>query len=788
MKLPIRWLKDYVKISTDSKTLAEDYTLSGSMVEGLENPFAVIQNVYTSRILSVEKHPEADKLFVCQIDLNRGEPTQIVTAATNMKEGDIVPAALHNSTLWGGTSIKRGKLRGVLSDGMFCSEEELGLKEEGTCDGLMILPETTPIGIDIKTALGLDGGILDLEITSNRPDCLSILGLAREASAMYRTPLEKPRMDYPVIPADGEAVKVELDTPLVRRYMARELVNVKIGESPEWMKQRLLEAGIRPISNLVDITNFVMLELGQPMHAFDKREITSGTIRVKEAAGGETFTTLDENERTLRSKTLLICDEDKIIGLAGLMGGLDSEIRPDTSRVIIESANFDGVTIRTASSYLNLRTEASSRFDKDIDPNLVELAMDRLCHLVTALGVGQVLDYTVDVYPAKRTPNTLTVSVSDLNQFLGTHIPGEEMTEILTYLEVEVRPEGDLLHLTTPTFRNDLAIREDIAEEVVRIYGYNRVPATLPHVNAPRGGRYPHQILRKKLEGYLAAQGLFESISYSFIARKDLDKVLTPEDSPLRQMVEIRNPLGEDFSVMRTTTRSTMMESLKRNQNRGNAEAALYELGKVYLKSEGEVLPREKEVLTVGRYGQDLFFHLKGIVEILAEEFGLKDLSYQRSKSAFFHPGKAAEALLGKSLLASFGEVHPKVLSNYGLDQNCYFLELDVELLFASASITKKYTEIPKYPSVTRDLAVLVDDSVLVQDLEKIFSKQGGSLLESYALFDVYKGAQLPPGKKSVAYNLVYRNKEKTLTDKDVAKVHDKIVRSLEYQLGAVLR
>ncbi len=787
MKLPIKWLKDYIDISVDGITLADDLTLSGSKVEGLENPFDVIQNVVTSKILKIEQHPEADKLVVCSIDIGQDEPIQIVTAATNMKEGDIVPVALHNSTLWEGVSIKKGKLRGILSNGMFCSEEELGLKEKGTCDGLMIMESSTKIGVDIKEALGLNGGILDLEITSNRPDCLSILGLARETQAIYGKTLKKPSFDFNPIPSDMDPIKVSIDTPLARRYMAREIVDVVVGESPEWIKSRLLEAGVRPINNMVDLTNFVMLEIGQPLHAFDKREISSGIIRVTEAVGGEKFVTLDEIERTLKEKTLLINDDKNIIGIAGIMGGLDSEIKEDTKRVIIESANFDGVTTRNASGYLNLRTEASTRFDKDIDPNLVALAMDRLCHLVETLEIGKVLDYTVDVYNEKREPNHMEVPVSYINNFLGTKISEENMIEILNNLEIKTEVSNGVLHIETPTFRNDLFIKEDITEEIARIYGYNNIEATIPHVNAPRGGRYPHQILRRKLEEYLVAQGLYESISYSFISRKDLDKILIPEDSSLRNMVEIRNPLGEDFSVMRTSMLSSMMESLSRNEARSNDEAYLYEIGKVYLQT-GETLPEEKEMLTVGMYGKDLFYHLKGIVEVITEEFALKNISYRRSENPFFHPGKSAEILLGKQILGTFGEVHPRVLSNYNMDNASYVLEMDLKTLYTNADIERKYTEIPKYPSVTRDIAVLIDDAILVQDMETIFKKQGGNLLESYTLFDVYKGKQLSEGKKSVAYNLVYRNKEKTLTDKEVNKVHDKIVRTLEHVLGATLR
>ncbi len=787
MKLPITWLKDYVNVSVDAKTLADDLTLSGTKVEGLVNPFDVIQNVYTSKIVSIENHPEADKLVVCQVDVAQDELVQIVTAATNMKVGDLVPVALHGSTLWGGLSIKKGKLRGVVSNGMFCSEEELGLKEEGTCDGLMILPKDMKIGMEIKEALGLNGGILDLEITSNRPDCLSILGLAREVSAMYELPLKKPLTDYIATKSQDTPVKVSIESPLVNRYMAKEVTGVTIGESEEWIKSRLLEAGIRPINNMVDLTNFVMLETGQPLHAFDKREISSGIIRVKESTPGDTFTTLDGVERTFQEKTLLIQDDEKIIGIAGIMGGLDSEIKIDTTTVILEAASFDGVTTRRAASALNLRTEASVRFDKDIDPNLCQLAMDRICHLIEELKMGTVLDYEVDEYTKRRESNHLDVDSTWINAFLGTTLNPEQMAKILNSLEIETTVVKDMLHVVTPTFRNDLFIKEDMAEEVARIHGYNNIEATLPSVNALRSGLYPHQKVRRKLVEYLTAQGLFESITYSFASDKDLDRILIPEDSSLRNMVKIRNPLGEDFSFMRTSLVSSMMESLSRNEARSNDEAALYEMGKVYLPTEEE-LPMEKEMLVIGLYGKDLFYTLKGIVEIIRDEFFLEKVSFERSTKAYFHPGKAAEVMLGKKSLASFGEIHPTVQKNYDMEKTAYILELDLDLLFDVAVLDRKYMGIPKYPSVTRDVAVVIDEDILVQEIEKVFESKGGPILESYTLFDVYQGAQLPEGKKSVAYNLVYRHKDKTLTDKEVGKVHDKIIRTLEHVLGGVLR
>lgn len=787
MKLPINWLKDYVDVDIDIKTFGDMLTISGSKVESVEETFKIIENVVTGKIVSLERHPEADKLFVCQVDIGRGEPIQIVTAATNMKDQDTIPVALHGSTLWGGLKIKKGKLRGIESNGMFCSMEELGLAEEGTCDGLMILKDGTPLGVDIKEVLGLNGGVLDLEITSNRPDCMSVLGMARETAAVLRTTYRKPELGYTAKVTSDAPVAVSIETDKCRRYIAREILNVEIKESPEWMQSRLLEAGVRPISNIVDITNFVMLELGQPLHAFDKREITSGVIRIAESVEGTTFTTLDSSVRNLKAGTILIQDDQKTIGLGGIMGGLDSEIKPDTRRIIIESANFDGVTIRKAENHMNLRTEASSRFNKDIDPNLCVIAMDRVCNLVEALGAGEVADYTVDIYKEKREEDSLLIPTEYINRFLGTDIEEDEMTRILNSLDIRTELKDGMLDIKTPTFRNDLHIKEDISEEIARIYGYERIPATVPSVNAVRSGKYPKQRMRDSITDFLVASGLFESISYSFVSRKDLDKVLIPEGSPLRKVVEIRNPLGEDFSIMRTSTIASMMENLARNDARNNDSASLFEIGRVYL-DRGETLPLEKEVLTIGMYGGDLFFQLKGIVESLTAEFKLQKISYARGTKEAFHPGKVADVFAGSSLLATFGEIHPVVLENYGVTVPCYILELDLDLFYVQADVERKYTQLPKYPSTSRDLAILVDDAILAGQIEAIIAKQGGNLLESYKLFDVYKGAQVPEGKKSIAYSMVYRHAERTLTDVEVQKVNDKILRSLEYQLGAIAR
>ena len=791
MKVPFNWLKDYVDVNIDAKELGDRLTLSGSALEEVITQGDVIKNIVTGKIVEITQHPDADKLKVCQVDIGK-ETIQIVTAATNMKEQDIVPVALHKSILADGSEIKKGKLRGVASNGMFCSEEELGIAGDEPVHGLMILPADAPLGMDIKEYLNLNKSILDFDITSNRPDCLSMVGMARETAATLGTSYKMPNLKYEVKASENinDKIKVEVRDSLCRRYMVRGVKNVKVMPSPGWMQERLLEAGVRPINNIVDITNFVMLEIGEPMHAFDAREIKSGKIVVERAKEDEIFVTLDEVERKLDSSFLCIKDDETSIGLAGIMGGLNSEIQEDTTEVIFEAANFDGTNIRVNSKKLNLRSESSARIEKDIDPNLAEIAINRACALICELGCGEVMEGTIDIYNSKKEEGHITVDYKWINKFLGTDIPAEDMKKYLDLLELKTEINGDNLEIRIPTFRIDIAIKEDIAEEVARIYGYDKIPTTIYSVSTGREPKYKEEVLRDLMVKTMVASGLNQSISYSFISPKVFDKINLPEDSELRKVIKIKNPLGEDYSVMRTTTIHSMMECLGRNYSRNNDYARLLEIGKIYIPKEDETeLPIEKNILTIGMYGHCDYLDLKGIVENALETLGLSKVMFAReSNNPSYHPGKTAALMIGNTKVGVLGEVHPDLSENYGVDVNCYLAELNLDLLFEYAKIDKKYKALPKFPAVTRDIALLVNDEVLVQEIEETIRKAGGNLVEKVELFDIYKGAQIPEGKKSIAYAIAYRDERKTLTDNDVNKVHDKILRSLEYKLGATLR
>ncbi|AVP53956.1 phenylalanyl-tRNA synthetase subunit beta [Clostridium tetani] len=791
MKVPFKWLKDYVNINISANELGDRLTLSGSKVEEIISSGDEIQNVVTGKIEKIERHPDADKLVVCSVNIGKEEPIQIVTGANNMKEEDIVPVAVHGAVLPNDVKIKKGKLRGIMSNGMMCSEKELGMPESGV-DGLMILPSDTVIGKDIKEVLDLDSAVIEFEITSNRPDCLSVVGIAREAAATLGTKYTMPKLDY--TPKNKANIKdfleVEIKDDLCRRYMARGVKNVKIQESPQWMQERLEEAGVRAINNIVDITNFVMLELGQPLHAFDGRQITSNKIVVERGKSGEKFTTLDEVERTIDESILCIKDGDRSVALAGIMGGLNSEVKEDTKEIILECANFDGTNIRVSSKKLALRTEASSKFEKDLDPNLVEIAMDRVCHLIEELDAGEVIEGTVDIYKNPAKERNLKVDSNWMNKFLGTDIPKEDMKEYLDRLELKTDIEEDTLNITVPTFRSDVVLKQDVAEEIARIYGYNNIPTTMFNSVSKRAGKTLKQHLEDKVVEILIGSGLNQSISYSFVSPKIFDKILIPEDNDLRNTVKIKNPLGEDYSLMRTTTLASIMEALSRNYSRNNSYARLFEMGKVYIPSQDEkVLPEERNTLVIGMYGEVDYLNLKGILENLIEELNIEKSSYKReSEHPTFHPGKTAKLYVNKEFAGLLGEIHPDVLDNYDIDEKCYIAELNLDVLFKNANIEKKYTALPKFPAVDRDMALLVDDEVLVQDIESIIRNKGGKILEDVKLFDVYKGTQIPEGKKSVAYSIVYRMPNRTLTDAEVTKVHDKIVRTLENNLGAELR
>lgn len=792
MKIPVKWLKDYVDIDISPKELGDKLTMSGSNVEEVIISGAEIDNVVTGKIIEIVKHPDADTLVVCQVNIGLAEPIQIVTAATNMKEQDIIPVALHGSSLHGGLKIKKGKLRGILSNGMFCSEEELGIAGDEPIHGLMILPADTIIGKDIKEVLNLQSAVIDFEITSNRPDCLSVLGIARETAATLGTKYRKPELDYK--PTLGENVEdiytVNIKDELCRRYMLKGIKNVKIEPSPQWMQERLLEADIRPINNIVDITNFVMLEIGQPMHAFDARQINTNNITIERANLSEKFITLDEVERELDESILNIKDGDRTVAIAGIMGGLNSEIKEDSRSIIFESANFDGVNIRLASKKLSLRTDASSKFEKELDPNMAKLAMDRACHLIQELGAGEIMEGCIDVYPKQLVPHTLEVDSNWINKFLGTDISKSDMKMYLDRLELSTEIQGDALVILVPTYRSDINIREDVAEEVARIYGYDNIPSTVPSCGTLKSGKSEKQKLEDKVLAALTSSALNQSISYSFVSPKIFNKILVPEDSELRKAVTIKNPLGEDFSIMRTTTIASMMECLGRNYSRNNEEARLFEIGKVYIPNEDALnLPEERNILTIGMYGNADYLDLKGVVENVLDNLGIKNTSFKReNENPTYHPGKTSNLYVKRELIGVVGEIHPNVSENYEVEQRCYIAELNLDILYKYADLNKKYSALPKFPAVTRDIALTVDDEILVQDIEDIIVKQGGNILESAKLFDVYKGIQIADGKKSIAYAIVYRRENKTLTDEEVNKVHEKILRSLEHKLGAELR
>lgn len=786
MKVPINWLKDYVDINVSPKELGDILTLTGSKVEEIITNGEDISNVVVSQIKKLEKHPDADKLFICQADIEK-EVIQIVTAATNMKEGDKIPVALHGSRIYGGKEIKKGKLRGILSNGMFCSTEELGLPSDGE-HGLMILPDDAPIGEDIKEYLKLNSSIIDFEITSNRPDCLSVIGIARETSASLNTPIKYPNIEYKPNCSEklSDNFKVVIKSNLCKRYTALGIKNVKIEESSEFIKTRLSEAGIRCINNIVDITNFVMLEYGIPIHAFDRRQIKSNSIVVDIGEEGEVFTTLDDIERKLPANCLRIKDGENTIGIAGIMGGLNSEIREDTTEVIIEVAKFDGYNIRTNSNILGLRTEASTRFEKGLDEDMCETVQKRIASLVLEYNIGEIMDGMIDVYEDKIPAKTLEVSSSYINKFLGIEISREEMKNILDRLELFTEIKDDLLIIKVPTFRGDIEIKEDITEEIARIYGYNNIPITYDRVIITTPGETFKQKSIKKLEDVLIGCGLSQSINYSFVSPRSLDRIKIEKDSPLRDAVVIRNPLGEDFSIMRTSTIPSMLEGLARNYLRSNKNARLFEIGKRYFKTDDK-LPDEVNTLTIGIYGDVDFFDLKGIIENILEAFKIKKEKYQREVNEVFHPGKCASLVLRGKNIGVFGEIHPDILENYDIGVSCYVAELNLDLLIKNMKEEFVYTALPKYPSVTRDISILIDDEILAMEVKEAITSVS-DLVESATLIDIYKGSQIPDGKKSITFNISYRSMKKTLTDEEINTIHAKIVKNIQFKFNAELR
>ena len=795
MKLNREWINsEFVDLSHISdKEYVDTLTVFGQKVETWERMDAEIKNVIVGQVTEIVRHENSDHMWVCQINVGKDEPVQIVTGAQNVKQGDMVPVAMHNSWLPGGVHITKGKLRGVKSNGMLCGLEELGLTlgdfPNAILDGIWILnDEDCTIGQDINEVIGNDDTIVDFEITNNRPDCYSIIGLARESAAAFGKTMNH---HEPVVNgSDAGCIfeKLDVEVPaedLCNRYTARMVANVKIGPSPKWLRRRLRANGVRPINNIVDITNYVMLEYGQPMHAFDYRYITSGKIVVREAVEGETLTTLDGVERPLKPGMLVIADDTRAIGLAGVMGGENSEIMDDTTTVVFESANFNGTSIRQTALALGMRTEASGKFEKNLDPMMTVPAVQRACELVEMLGAGDILDGTIDIINYVPQPRSLTLEPERINHLLGTEIPREDMVKYLELLEIGV--EGDTLHI--PSFRPDLNLMADIAEEVGRSYGYNEIPTT-PFKTSTQGGYSEFMILENKAGQLCRSLGYSEIITYSFVSPAIFDQIRLPADSCLRNAMRIQNPLGEDTSIMRTIALPSMLEILSRNANYHNKAAKLYEMAKIYLPTEGQDLPAEPKMLLLGAYGEGTtFFSMKGELEAILKGLRMPKASYTAVKdNPSFHPGRCAKVTIDGVDVGYMGQVHPLVCKNFGMDMEVYCAEIDFSKMSELVLPEPTYVPLPKYPTVTRDLSVMCDEALTVAEVEAVMTAAAGKLLRGIKLFDIYRGKGVAEGKKSLAFSLELRADDRTLTDADSEGVVTKVLEALSEKLGVSLR
>ncbi len=797
MNLSMKWLADFVDVADiDIKDYCDKLTLTGSKVEGFERMGEEIENVVVAKIKAIAPHPDSDHLQICQMDVGTGTDVQIVTGAQNVFEGAIVPAALPVAKLPGGVVIKDGKLRGVESHGMLCSMGELKLspnecpgKEE---NGILILDECfeSKIGTDIREVLMLDDTTVEFEITSNRPDCLSVIGLARETAASFDRALTVPA---PKVKGCGDGDKVEkylsvgIEAPdLCYRYAAKVVKNVRIAPSPMWLRMRLAAAGVRPINNIVDITNYVMLEYGQPMHAFDYTQLDGSAIRVRRAAVSEQFKSLDDIDHVLDDTMLVIADEKKACALAGVMGGANSEITDATKTVVFESACFNGASVRVTAKKNGMRTESSARFEKGLDPENCMAGLLRACELVELLDAGDVVDGVIDVYPTKTAATVLPFEPARYNAFLGTEIAEAEMVKILESLDCKV--EGG--KITVPSFRADLACMNDIAEEIMRIYGYDKIVSTKIVAETTEGGRTPKQAFLIDVENALYGMGIDEIQTFSFISPKYYDKIRLAADSPLRRSVVISNPLGEDTSVMRTTALPSMLEVLARNANFNNENVRLFETGSIYLPDEDKAkLPYEGKILTLGMYGDADFYTVKGVIENLLSLAAIKNAAYVAvSDNPSYHPGRCAEVTVDGKRIAVFGQIHPVVAENYGLSIPLYTAEIDFDALFAARNAEKHYKPLPKFPAITRDFSFVCDEALEVGSVIAVMKKAGGKQCEDAKLFDIYRGAQVGEGKKSISLRMTLRAEDHTMTMEDAEKISKKVLFLLEKELGLTLR
>ncbi len=796
MDLSMSWLKDYVDIDADIKDFVEDITLTGSKVEGWSEMGGEISGVITGKVIEITKHPNADRLVICNVDIGKEKPIIIVTHAPNVYEGACVCVALDGATLPGGVTIHDSDFRGVMSYGMMCSVEEMGFDRhdfpEAPEEGIYIVPEPVALGIDVCKAMDLKDKVVEFEITSNRPDCFSTIGLAREAAATYKKEFRYPKIEVKE-EAEGDIndmIEVEIKNPeLCPRYIARVVKNVKVEPSPRWMRKRLRANGVRPINNIVDITNYVMLELGQPMHAFTIGNIEGKKIIVRNAEEGEKITTLDGNERQLDSSMLVISDVNKAVAVAGIMGGENSKVNGSTDTILFESANFNGPNIRVSAKKLGLRTDASSKYEKGLDPNLALDAVNRAVQLVEMLGCGEVVKSMVDCYPNKRESWTLSYDPEKINKFLGTNISEDEMVDIFTRIEFVADKATRTIKI--PTFRPDIESFADIAEEVARFYGYGKITPTLAAGTPTVGKRSYEQNVGRMIRNSLLSNGLCEAITYSFESPKVFDKLNVPKNHILRDTVTISNPLGEDFSIMRTLTLNGMLTSISTNYNRRNPSAALFEFAKVYIPKAVPVteLPDEYVKVTMGMYGNIDFFYIKGVVEHVLNTLGVEGSEFEPlSNIPWMHPGRTAAVEIRGEQIGYVGELHPKVAKNYGIGTRVYVAVLDEAKLVEAANLVKAYKPLPKFPAVVRDISMLVNENVYVRDIEKVIEANGGDFLENIELFDVYKGGQIQEGSKSVSFSITFRAENRTLVDNEVNFVMSDILSSLKNEFGAVLR
>ncbi|MDR1574307.1 MAG: phenylalanine--tRNA ligase subunit beta [Clostridiales Family XIII bacterium] len=811
MLVPLEWLKEYVDFDADEDTFCARMILSGSNVEGVRRYGAGLRKVVVGKVLSVEKHADSDHLVVARVDVGGDAPLVIVTGASNVGEGDYVPVALVGGVLAGGVKIKKSKLRGVESEGMLCSASELGFDDKvipvSHKDGIWILDKEYAVGADFVKAAGLKNTVVDFEITPNRSDCLSILGMAREAAAVFDGKRSVPNTRTAGRHGNkaDDFIAVEVRRPdLCPRYIARVITDVKIAQSPWWLQKKLMLAGMRPINNIVDITNYVMLEYGHPLHAFDIRTIEGGKIIVDTAVEGEKFTTLDGVERTMAADTLMIKDAAKSVGVAGVMGGLNSEVENDTKIILIECAAFKSDGVRLTARKLGLRTEASVRYEKGIPPELSGEVMGRVCALVEQLGAGYVTEGAVDVYPARTAQSPaasaraaaaddssrarIELRVSRANKVLGASIGGAEMASYLRRLEMDVREAGDRLEVLPPIVRLDIKEEVDLIEEVARIHGYDKIGTTL-HRSAGRAVGSRAADLRALAHETLLAAGYNEIQTYSFVSPQGADNIGVPAIAKERRFVRLINPLGEENSVMRTTLLPAMLETLGRNCAVSNKRAAAFEIGNTFFDCGEGRLPEERLALSMGAYGGDMdFFRMKGALAELFKRFGVQVLYEAEQSVAAWHPGRCARVFAGDTPIAIFGEVHPDVSERCGVGTRCYAAEVDLAGLIERADVMRSYTPLPRYPAAERDIALLVKADVSVKRIEDVIRKTGKKLLESVRLFDVYRGPQVAEDMKSAAFNLVYRSPERTLTDEEVGAEHGKLLAALEKELGAVLR